>query len=88
MLKVWFYFQKKTCLCVAVDVTKCDEILQIVEKTAGYICAVKLHADVIEDFSDDFVLKLKSLADNFNFIIFEDRFVKVFCTLYNRYIFI
>ncbi|EFO27244.1 orotate phosphoribosyltransferase [Loa loa] len=65
--------KKKTCLCIAIDITKCEDIIQIVEKTAGYICAVKLHADVIEDFSDAFVRKLTSLANNLDFIIFEDR---------------
>ncbi|KAM3717580.1 Uridine 5'-monophosphate synthase [Dirofilaria immitis] len=65
--------KKKTCLCIAIDVTKCEEIIQIIEKTGGYICAVKLHADVIEDFNDAFVQKLTSLANNLDFIIFEDR---------------
>ncbi|MCP9262644.1 Uridine 5'-monophosphate synthase [Dirofilaria immitis] len=64
---------EKTCLCIAIDVTKCEEIIQIIEKTGGYICAVKLHADVIEDFNDAFVQKLTSLANNLDFIIFEDR---------------
>ncbi|KAL3984812.1 Orotidine 5'-phosphate decarboxylase / HUMPS family protein [Acanthocheilonema viteae] len=65
--------KKKTCLCIAIDVIKCEEIIQIIEKTGGYICAVKLHADVIEDFNDSFVQKLASLASNLDFIIFEDR---------------
>ncbi|VDM10974.1 unnamed protein product [Wuchereria bancrofti] len=65
--------KKKTCLCIAIDITKCEEIIKIIEQTAGYICAVKLHADVIEDFSDAFVQKLTLLANNLDFIIFEDR---------------
>ncbi|VDK88091.1 unnamed protein product [Litomosoides sigmodontis] len=65
--------KKKTCLCIAIDITKCDEIIQVVEKTGGYVCAVKVHADVIEDFNDAFAQKLLSLADNLDFIIFEDR---------------
>ncbi|CAG9532072.1 unnamed protein product [Cercopithifilaria johnstoni] len=67
--------KKKTCLCIAVDITKSEEIIQIIEKTGDYVCAVKLHADVIEDFSDAFVQKLTSLADNLDFIIFEDRYL-------------
>ncbi|OZC08826.1 hypothetical protein X798_04151 [Onchocerca flexuosa] len=65
--------KKKTCLCLAIDITKSEEIIQIIEKTGGYVCAVKLHADVIEDFSDAFVQKLTSMANDLDFIVFEDR---------------
>ncbi|VDN07592.1 unnamed protein product [Thelazia callipaeda] len=65
--------RKKTCLCLAIDSTDCNQILQILEKTGDYICAVKLHADVIENFTPDFVQKLVAMADSGDFIIMEDR---------------
>ncbi|VDK47308.1 unnamed protein product [Gongylonema pulchrum] len=65
--------RKKTCLCLAIDNTSCDEVLQIAEKTGDYICAVKLHADIMEEFNDSFVQRLTVLANNLDFIIFEDR---------------
>ena len=64
---------KQTNLCLAADLTKADEILNLVEKTGPYICLLKTHVDIIEDFSDGFVNSLKSLAEKYNFLIMEDR---------------
>ncbi|XP_072932178.1 uridine 5'-monophosphate synthase [Epargyreus clarus] len=64
---------KKTNLCLSVDLTSATDILNLVEKVGEHICMVKTHIDIIEDFSDNFITNLKSLAQKFNFLILEDR---------------
>lgn len=64
---------KKTNLCIAADLTKAEDILNLIEQTGPFICLLKTHADIIEDFSVNFVNSLKSLAEKHNFLIMEDR---------------
>ena len=64
---------KKTNLCIAADLTKSEDILNLVEQTGPFICLLKTHVDIIEDFSLNFVNSLKSLAEKHNFLIMEDR---------------
>ncbi|KAJ8730275.1 hypothetical protein PYW07_017313 [Mythimna separata] len=64
---------KKTNLCLSVDLTSTVKILDLLEKVGEHVCLVKTHADIIEDYSSDFVTRLKQLADRFNFLILEDR---------------
>lgn len=65
--------QKNTNLCLAADLTKTDEILNLVQSVGPYICLLKTHVDMIEDFSLDFAKKLQALAQKHNFLIMEDR---------------
>lgn len=64
---------KKTNLCLSVDLTTTTSILDLLEKVGEHVCLVKTHIDIIEDFSADFITRLKSLAKRFNFLILEDR---------------
>lgn len=64
---------KKSNLCLAVDLTKCEKILNLVERVGPFICLLKTHIDIIEDFSQEFVDSLKSLAQKHNFLLMEDR---------------
>lgn len=64
---------KKTNLCLAADVTKAEEILNLVESVGPYICLLKTHIDIVEDFSEAFVKSLQALAQKHNFLIMEDR---------------
>ncbi|CAK1595874.1 unnamed protein product [Parnassius mnemosyne] len=64
---------KKTNLCLSVDLTSSTKIIDLLEKVGEHICLVKTHIDIIEDFSDNFIMQLKQLGTKFNFLILEDR---------------
>lgn len=64
---------KKTNLCLAADATKTVDILNAADVAGPYICVLKTHIDIIDDFNNDFVKSLQALADKHNFLIMEDR---------------
>lgn len=64
---------KKSNLCLAADMTKADEILNLIESVGPFICLLKTHVDIVEDFNDNFVKSLQALAQKHNFLIMEDR---------------
>lgn len=64
---------KKTNLCLAADLTKSDEIFNLVQSVGPYICLLKTHVDIVEDFNESFVKTLQALAQKHNFLIMEDR---------------
>ncbi|KAI3637868.1 hypothetical protein MIR68_004517 [Amoeboaphelidium protococcarum] len=72
--------QKKSNLCVSLDVTRCEDILRIADIVGPYVVLVKLHIDIVEDFPqwdsqnhNSFIDKLNALAQKHQFYIFEDR---------------
>lgn len=65
---------KKTNLCASVDVNTTGEFLSLIDKLGPYICLVKTHIDIIDDFSFEGTIKpLLALSKKHNFMIFEDR---------------
>ncbi|KAI0661051.1 Orotidine 5'-phosphate decarboxylase [Cubamyces menziesii] len=65
--------RKRSNLCVSVDVTKKADFLRIIDVVGPYICLVKTHVDVIEDFDYSLVEQLQELSVKHDFQIFEDR---------------
>lgn len=65
---------KKSNLCASLDITSTAELLAVLDKVGPYICLVKTHIDIVDDFTyDGTVLPLQALARKHNFLIFEDR---------------
>lgn len=64
---------KQTNLCVAADFNNFDQLLKTADDLGPYICMLKTHVDMINDFSLDKVQRLVDLALKHNFLIFEDR---------------
>ncbi|XP_023943710.2 uridine 5'-monophosphate synthase [Bicyclus anynana] len=64
---------KKTNLCLSVDLTSSTKILDLVQKVGEHVCLVKTHIDIVEDYTDNFIVQLKELAQKFNFLVLEDR---------------
>jgi orotidine 5'-phosphate decarboxylase subfamily 1 len=65
--------EKKTNLCLAVDVTTSSELLRIVSLVGSELCMVKTHIDILQDFTPEVTQQLVALSKKLNFLIFEDR---------------
>ena len=65
--------EKQTNLSVAADLNSAEEILDLLDKIGPEICVAKLHVDVINNFTPEFIDKLVKLKEKHNFLIFEDR---------------
>ncbi|EEC05646.1 uridine 5'-monophosphate synthase, putative [Ixodes scapularis] len=49
--------EKRTNLCVAADLTRSSEVLQLADVLGPHICIFKTHVDILEDFSPEFPAK-------------------------------
>ncbi|KAG7210459.1 hypothetical protein KM043_011987 [Ampulex compressa] len=64
---------KQSTICLAVDLTKMDAVLELADLAGPHIIVLKTHVDILEDFSHDFVKRLKELAKKHDFLLMEDR---------------
>ncbi|QIK16849.1 orotate phosphoribosyltransferase [Blattabacterium sp. DPU] len=65
--------KKKTNLIVSADLIYTRNILELVNLIGDRICGLKLHVDIINDFSYSFINCLKKISIEKNFLLFEDR---------------
>ncbi|KAK9874296.1 hypothetical protein WA026_002649 [Henosepilachna vigintioctopunctata] len=65
--------KKETNLCVAADLTEATDILNLAEQVGPYICCLKTHIDILQDFHPNFIKRLKEIAETHEFILMEDR---------------
>lgn len=65
--------EKKTNLSVAADVTRSGDLIELANTLGPYICVLKTHIDILDDFTADTAAKLREAAEKHRFLIFEDR---------------
>lgn len=65
--------KKQSNLIASADLITADEVLRFANEVSDHIVALKLHSDIIQDFSEDLIIKLKALAKEKEFLLFEDR---------------
>lgn len=64
--------KKKTNLIVSADLIYTKNILKLVNLIGDKICGLKLHVDIINDFSYSFINCLKNISIEKKFLLFED----------------
>ena len=64
---------KNTRLILSCDVTTMDKLAYFANLCGPYICILKVHTDIIEDFNFGIMLYIRKLGETHNFLIMEDR---------------
>ena len=62
--------EKQSNLILSLDITHTEKCLHLLNQLADEICMLKLHVDIIEDFTPDFIFHLRELARVRKFILF------------------
>jgi orotidine 5'-phosphate decarboxylase subfamily 1 len=65
--------KKQSNLSVSLDVIDPTEFLHLADLIGPYICVLKTHIDILQNIDSSFFPKLKQLAEQHQFLIFEDR---------------
>lgn len=64
---------KHSNLCVSADVHTTYDLLSVAEEVGDYICVLKTHADIIDDWSEKTIKGLEEVSRRKHFLLFEDR---------------
>ena len=66
-------FEKKSLVVLAADLPTIEQIVRIVEQVGDYVCALKTHVDVVEDFNLEDWGAVVDAARSKGMLLFEDR---------------
>ncbi len=64
---------KQSNLSLSADLTCANALLELADQVGSEICLLKTHVDILSDFDDHFITRLKVLAEKHEFLLFEDR---------------
>jgi orotidine-5'-phosphate decarboxylase len=64
---------KKSNICFAADYTKMSELLDALQLVGPHVCMVKIHVDILADFTRESMQRVTQLAQELRFVLFEDR---------------
>ena len=64
---------KQSNIALAADFTSSSELLGWAEKLGEKICLLKLHIDLLEDYTPEVISELENLSKKKRFLLFEDR---------------
>eukprot|EP00045_Choanoeca_perplexa_P012838 m.142250 g.142250 ORF g.142250 m.142250 type:complete len:514 (-) comp16150_c0_seq2:1535-3076(-) len=64
---------KKSNLCVAIDFTSSQDIFTMISVVGPAVCCIKTHCDMVSDWTEHTANGILALAQEYNFMIFEDR---------------
>ena len=65
--------EKRSNVCVAVDSDNSQDLLETVALLGDHVAVIKIHQDIVHDWSETTEHELRRLADHHNFLLFEDR---------------
>ncbi|WP_185877986.1 orotate phosphoribosyltransferase [Blattabacterium cuenoti] len=65
--------KKKSNLIVSLDLVYSEKILELVSLIGDKVCGIKLHSDIINDFSFSFINTIKKLSIKKEFLLLEDK---------------
>ena len=65
--------KKESNLCVSADYDNMEKILWLAETVGPHIVVMKTHLDTVYNYNDEWMSKLKAIADQMGFLLFEDR---------------
>ena len=65
--------EKESNLVLSADLTDAEALLKLVTRVADHICLLKTHIDIITDYQPALTDALQQLAQQHNFLLFEDR---------------
>src|SRR3989339_1325554 len=79
--------EKKSNLCVSLDLLTADALIAMAELLGPEVCMFKTHIDTLQDFIPSVTQKLRALADRDGWILFEDRkFADIGHTVKQQYV--
>ncbi len=78
--------EKKTNLSLSADVTSSKQLIQLADEVGPSLAVLKTHIDIVDDFTLELPKRLRELADQHNFLLFEDhKFADIGNTVAHQY---